>query len=79
MIPITLMVDVGLDWEMDNLPGERVNELRQECVWMHATCVAGTLEQRRSSWLLNKQETGDLEAAKIASGVSFNEPEWRIK
>ena len=67
--------DVRLDRDMDDLPGERIEEVEGESVRLHASRVVGTLERRKSSRVLNKQETRDLEAAKIASGILFNEPE----
>ena len=61
--------DVWLDWEMDHLSPEQVDDIQSRKVEMHTTWVESTLTTQCSKQLLDKKEARDLEAAKIASGM----------
>lgn len=62
--------DIRIDKEMDDLPSARVEEVQEDKVKLHATRVVETIEARQSKRLLDKRETRDLEAARIAAGMS---------
>ena len=61
--------DIRLDKELDDIPQPRREEVLNHQVEIHTLQVVDTLEQRRSTRLLDKREARDLEAARIAAGM----------